>query len=90
EANTVTVIVKPNGLDDSKLRSEMENLGVTIARGSGPFKQTTFRIGHMGWITPTDTLAMISALELTLEKIGFKPKRSMTKAAMEVFKSNLY
>lgn len=90
EANTVTVIVKPNGLDDSKLRSEMEKLGVTIARGSGSFKQTTFRIGHMGWIMPTDALAMISALELTLEKMGFKPKRSMTKAAMEIFKSNLY
>ncbi|MCS7139389.1 MAG: alanine--glyoxylate aminotransferase family protein [Candidatus Nezhaarchaeota archaeon] len=88
EANTVTVIIKPDGLDDVKLRSEMEKLGITIARGSGPFKQATFRIGHMGWLMPSDVMAMISSLELTLRKMNFKPRRSMTRGAMRIFESS--
>ena len=88
EANTVTVVLKPEGLDDVKLRSELEKLGVTVARGSGPFRRATFRIGHMGWITPSDALALVSSLQLTLRRMGFKPKRDMIKAALEALPSS--
>jgi len=87
ESSTVTVVLKPEGFDDVKLRSELEKLGVTVARGSGTFRQTTFRIGHMGWITPSDALALVSSLELALKRMGFKPKRSMSKAALDVLAS---
>ncbi|MEM4576121.1 MAG: alanine--glyoxylate aminotransferase family protein [Candidatus Nezhaarchaeales archaeon] len=87
ESDTVTVVYKPEGLDDAKLRVEMESLGVTVARGSGQFRQTTFRIGHMGWITPSDILALVSSLQLTLQRMGYKPKKDMTKAALEVLSS---
>jgi len=90
EASTVTVVLKPEGLDGIKLRSELERLGVTVARGSGQFRQTTFRIGHMGWITPSDVLALVSSLQLTLQRMGFKPKRDMVKAALEVLASSLW
>ena len=86
-ANTVTVVVKPNRLDDEKLRAEMEAYGVTIARGSGPFKGSTFRIGHMGWITPSDVLSVVSTLELALRRLGFKPRRSMVRAALKALSS---
>jgi len=88
EASTVTVVLKPEGLDDVKLRSELEKLGVTVARGSGPFRRATFRIGHMGWITPSDALALVSSLQLTLRRMGFKPKRDMIKAALEALPSS--
>ena len=88
QADTVTVIVKPQEFDDNKLRLELEKLGVTIARGSGNFRHTTFRIGHMGWITPSDALALVSALEVTLRKMGYKPRRSMIKAALDVIESS--
>ncbi len=84
----MTVIIKPQELDDNKLRLELEKLGVTIARGSGNFRHTTFRIGHMGWITPSDALALVSALEVTLRKMGYKPRRSMIKAALDVIESS--
>jgi len=61
-----------------------------VARGSGQFRQTTFRIGHMGWITPSDVLALVSSLQLTLQRMGFKPKRDMVKAALEVLASSLW
>lgn len=83
EASTVTVVLKPEGLDDVKLRSELEKLGVTVARGSGQFRHTTLRIGHVGWVTLSDVLALVSSLQLTLRRMGFKPKRDMTKAALE-------
>lgn len=88
EASTVTVALKPEGFDDVKLRNELERLGVTVARGSGQFRQTTFRIGHMGWITPSDALALVSSLQLTLRRMGFKPRRDMIKAALEVIASS--
>jgi aspartate aminotransferase-like enzyme len=87
ESSTVTVVLKPEGFDDVRLRSELEKLGVTVARGSGTFRQTTFRIGHMGWITPSDVLALISSLQLVLQRMGFKPKRDMNKVALEVLAS---
>ncbi|MEM0217368.1 MAG: alanine--glyoxylate aminotransferase family protein [Candidatus Nezhaarchaeales archaeon] len=89
EANTVTVVYKPDDLDSVKLRSEIENLGVAIARGSGPFRHTTFRIGHMGWITPSDVLALVSSLQLALQRMGYKPKRDMVKASLEVLTSSI-
>jgi aspartate aminotransferase-like enzyme len=88
EASTVTVVFKPEGLDDVKLRNELEKFGVTVARGSGQFRQTTFRIGHMGWITPSDALALVSSLQLTLRRMGFKPRRDMIKAALDVIASS--
>jgi len=87
EANTVTVVLKPEGFDDVRLRSELEGLGITVARGSGPFRQMTFRIGHMGWITPSDVLALASSLQLVLQRMGFKPKQDMSKAVLDVLAS---
>jgi len=88
EANTVTVVLKPEGLDDVRLRIDLEELGVTVARGSGPLRRATFRIGHMGWITPSDALALVSSLQLMLRRMGFKPKRDMVKAALEALASS--
>jgi aspartate aminotransferase-like enzyme len=42
----------------------------------------------MGWITPSDALALVSSLQLTLRRMGFKPRRDMIKAALEVIASS--
>lgn len=84
EANTVTVVHKPEGLDSIRLRREIEHLGVAITRGSGSLRHTTFRIGHMGWITPSDVLALVSSLQLSLRRMGYKPRRDMVKAALDL------
>ena len=45
------------------IRSEMKKRGFTLGGGYGQWKETTFRIGHMGDITIDDLNAMLDELE---------------------------
>lgn len=45
------------------IRSEMKKRGYTLGGGYGQWKDTTFRIGHMGDITEADVNAMLDDLE---------------------------
>ncbi len=45
------------------IRTEMKKRGYTLGGGYGEWKETTFRIGHMGDITVEDLNAMLDVLE---------------------------
>ncbi len=45
------------------IRTEMKALGYTLGGGYGQWKDTTFRIGHMGDITVADLEAMLDVLD---------------------------
>ncbi len=51
---TVTHISNTTGFDFSALNKELGKRGAAISDGYGPFKGKTFRIGHMGDLTPAD------------------------------------
>ena len=67
----VTGILVPEGLDGGKLVKYLrDNLGVSVQGGQDQMKGKLVRIGHMGHMSPFDTLIVVSALELGLKQIG--------------------
>jgi aspartate aminotransferase-like enzyme len=71
-ANTVTAAYIPEGIEWSKLYSEMRNRGVEIAGGLGALRGKIFRIGHMGEVSANDVVATLAALERVLAKLGYR------------------
>ncbi len=69
EANTVTAVYYPDGIDDNKFRGEMRNRGIVVASTLGPLKGRGFRVGHMGNVNQNDITATISAIETTLKNL---------------------
>ena len=59
-SNSVTAIAPV--LPPETIRAEMKKLGYTLGGGYGIWKDTTFRIGHMGDIQLADLEAMLDAL----------------------------
>ena len=64
-SNTVSAL-EPLHKTPEELRGEMKKRGFTIGGGYGDWKESTFRIGHMGDISLADLNAMLDVLE----KIG--------------------
>jgi alanine-glyoxylate transaminase/serine-glyoxylate transaminase/serine-pyruvate transaminase len=71
-ANTVTAAYIPEGVEWSKLYSEMHNRGVEIAGGLGALRGKIFRIGHMGEVSANDVVATLAALERVLARLGYR------------------
>ncbi len=71
--DSVTAMVVPQGVDESKLRKTMrEKYGFQIAGGQGELKGKIIRFSHMGYVDAFDTIAVIAALEMTLAGQGYK------------------
>jgi aspartate aminotransferase-like enzyme len=67
----VTGILVPEGLDGGKLVKFLrDSLGVSVQGGQDQMKGKLVRIGHMGHMSPFDTLIAVSALEMGLKQIG--------------------
>ncbi|HCZ07512.1 MAG: serine---pyruvate transaminase [Thermotogota bacterium] len=86
--NVLTAVKVPEGVDGKKLVSFMrDNWGVTVAGGQGHLKGKIIRIAHLGWVSPFDTITAISALEMALDKFGYKVELGAgVRAAEEVFR----
>jgi predicted phosphoserine aminotransferase len=69
-SKTVTTIVNTRGLDIAALSSHLAQAGMAIANGYGPLKGKTFRIGHMGEITPDDVAALLAEIDRFLDRPG--------------------
>lgn len=81
---TVTSIKIPDGVDSVALRKIMsEKYHAIIAGGLGEIKNSTFRIGHLGYIGRGEILNGISALELALYEQGYKVKLGQGTAAIQ-------
>jgi len=86
--NVLTAVKIPEGIDGKKLVGYMRNeWGVTIAGGQAHLKGKIMRIAHLGWMSPFDTITALSALEMALDKFGYKVELGAgVKAAEEVFR----
>jgi aspartate aminotransferase-like enzyme len=56
------------GLDFDKFHASLKSKGYEISNGYGEVKQTTFRIGHMGDITPARVKELLKVMDGTLEE----------------------
>jgi serine---pyruvate transaminase len=68
-STTLTAIAAPAGTSPKDLRNGMRLRGVLTAGGLGKFKDTAFRIGHMGDIRLADVERTMTALAETLAEL---------------------
>jgi aspartate aminotransferase-like enzyme len=81
---TVTAIRAPESADADAICDRIRSdYGVVLAPGQGPLKGTVFRIGHFGYFSELDIIRGLSALEMTLDKLGHPVKRGAAVAAAE-------
>lgn len=86
--NILTAVKTPDGLDGSRLVQQMrDKYRVQISGAQIPHKGEFFRIGHLGYIGGFDIMTVLSALEMTLEDLGFDFKRGASlRAAQTIIK----
>ena len=82
-APSLTTVHIPEGVNDGAVRAALLNeYGIEIGGGLGPFKGMVWRLGLMGYSsTPANTLALLSALEHLLPKQGFEVAKGAGVAA---------
>ncbi len=85
-SDAVTAVLAPPGIDGEKVVKILrEKHNLTIAGGQDRAKGKIFRLAHMGHIDPSDIIAGIAALELTLKELGYPFEWGAgIKAALEV------
>ena len=66
-SNTIGVLNRGN-LDFSKFHSALKEKGYEISGGYGEVKEKTFRIGHMGDLTPKRVSELLKVMDETLEE----------------------
>jgi aspartate aminotransferase-like enzyme len=70
-SNAVTAVRKPEGIEVGALRKLMlDKYGVVLAGGQQSLKDEIFRIGHLGYVSPSDVVATLGALGLALKELG--------------------
>ena len=62
ESPTVSCIAAPEGMTGPDVYNGMRKMGFELAQGYGKLKNTTFRIGNMGWIPDEYISEMLEAL----------------------------
>lgn len=63
-AAAVTAVLPPEGVDSGMIVKELKSrFGATVTNGQGEMKGQIFRIAHLGYFDPLDTLALVGALE---------------------------
>jgi aspartate aminotransferase-like enzyme len=82
-SNTVTGMLYPPGVDDSRFRTELrERHRVIVSGAQDQIKGRVFRIGHFGVVNFGDLLAAWGAIEATLTSLGHKVERGAAVAAV--------
>jgi aspartate aminotransferase-like enzyme len=63
-AAAVTAVLPPAGTDSGVIVKELKSrFGAIITNGQGEMKGQIFRIAHLGYFDPLDTLALLGAME---------------------------
>jgi aspartate aminotransferase-like enzyme len=70
ESPTVTCINAPSNVSGVEIYKKMREKGFELAKGYGSVKNTTFRIGNMGYIKFEDIKLMLEALGEVLAGLG--------------------
>ncbi|MDX9736199.1 MAG: alanine--glyoxylate aminotransferase family protein, partial [Thermoanaerobaculia bacterium] len=69
-ADTLSVVLLPEGVADADFRREVAARGVVVAGGLGPIGGKAFRLGHMGNIGPAEVATTLTAIEGALAALG--------------------
>ncbi len=86
-SDSVTGILYPDGVGDEFRKCLRSKYGVSVAGGQDALKGKAFRISHMGYVDPLETIGMIAAVEYTLADCGgHVPLGAGVAAAVEVLK----
>ncbi len=66
-----TAIVAPAGVDSTVIVKDLKSrFAAVIADGQGEMKGQIFRVAHLGYFDPLDTIALVAALEQSLHALG--------------------
>ena len=84
-AETLSVLLLPEGVEDMAFRKGMASRGIVIAGGLGPIAGKAFRLGHMGNIGAGEVVAALGAIEATLASLGVTVKPGAAVAAAAPF-----
>ncbi|WKZ32466.1 MAG: alanine--glyoxylate aminotransferase family protein [Thermodesulfobacteriota bacterium] len=72
-SNATTGIFVPEGVEGGKLVKYMRDvMGVTMAGGQDHLKGKIVRVAHLGYVDTFDVVTAVSALEVALNKFGYK------------------
>jgi aspartate aminotransferase-like enzyme len=71
-SDSVTGILFPEGVDDAFRKTLKARYGLSVAGGQEELKGKCFRVSHMGYVDPLETIGMIAAIEYTLAELGAK------------------
>ncbi|MEG1500461.1 MAG: alanine--glyoxylate aminotransferase family protein, partial [Clostridiales bacterium] len=72
-SGAVTALCVPEGITPSQLTKPMRSkYNTVVAGGMGKIKESTFRIGHLGYMNDLDLIAVLAALEMVLWEAGHK------------------
>jgi aspartate aminotransferase-like enzyme len=83
-SNAVTSIYCPEGIDPKTLRTRIrQEYAVVLAGGQGKLTDSIFRIGHLGYCTEHDIVAVLSSLERGLAAMGCPVKAGAAVAAAQ-------
>ncbi|MEK7727053.1 MAG: alanine--glyoxylate aminotransferase family protein, partial [candidate division KSB1 bacterium] len=83
-SDALTAITAPHGIDGKELVKILrEQHGLIVAGGQGQLKGKIMRVTHMGDYDHLDMIAMLAALELTLQELGWKFECGAGLAAMQ-------
>ncbi len=71
-SNVVVAINMPPKISAKDLREKLrKKYGVVVAGGFGALKDSIFRVGNMGIVTPREVVTTVSATEAALNELGF-------------------
>jgi len=70
-ASTITAIYLPQNINIQQFLNEMNKRNVIVAGGLYP-NINYFRVGHMGSVNANDIVATVSAIERSLNTLGYK------------------
>jgi aspartate aminotransferase-like enzyme len=87
-SSMVTAVRMPERIDGQQAYGLLRDRhGVVLAGGQGPLRGVIIRIGHMGYMNRFDMVTALSALELALAELGYRPPQPGAGAAraVEVF-----
>jgi alanine-glyoxylate transaminase/serine-glyoxylate transaminase/serine-pyruvate transaminase len=83
-ANTMTAPRYPEGVSSKTFLSNVRSAGVILAGGLHPkISERYFRIGHMGATRAGDVLATIGAVEVGLQRSGYRFEAGVAVAAAQ-------
>ncbi|MGC8565737.1 MAG: pyridoxal-phosphate-dependent aminotransferase family protein [Thermoplasmata archaeon] len=68
ESVTVTAVKNNKNINVENLRKELRVKGMEISNGYGKLKEKTFRIAHMGDLTPNDMKELLDAMDEILNR----------------------